>query len=125
MPVRLHPWRAHIEINCLQKAVAVSDPKKIVGRHDDTVRTSAQSVGPERSDKTRNRIDVDIVHGIDDVDSGFVSIRNIKPSSRLVDKQYVYSADTSRNSDCAYRINRTIELHCLHKRYSAYDGERE
>src|SRR5437867_4242094 len=120
-----NPWRAHIEINCLQKAVAVSDPKKIVGRHDDTVRTSAPSVGPERSDKAWNRVDVYIVHGIDDVDSGLASVRDIKPSCRLIDPQYVYSADASGNRDCGDRIDRTTELHCLQERYSAYEGERE
>src|SRR5207247_10737605 len=43
-----NPWRADIEINCLEQGVGVSDPKKNVGRHDGTVRNSAPSVGPAR-----------------------------------------------------------------------------
>ena len=37
------PWRAYVEIHCLQETIAVSDPQKIVRRYDNTVGPAAST----------------------------------------------------------------------------------
>src|SRR2546426_8277216 len=101
-------WRAYVEVYCLQQAIAVSDPEKILRGYNNTIGASSSTACTSRSDKAGNLVHIDVIGCIDDVYGCLCPVGDVPPSPHLIDPEYVDGTDTSGHSYCSDRIDGTV-----------------